>query len=94
VGGSVVSWEAGTYSLGSTQCDRVPDEPWPYHHNARLSGANVSADPYVENIGVSPDVFIDYMTSANLYQSGKPFVDAFVPIIVNEIVRSWSEKRP
>ena len=41
--------------------------------------------PYVENIGVFPTWPVDYMTSANLSQSGKPFVDAFVASIVNHI---------
>ena len=94
-GGSVGGWEAGTYSLGSTTVTEslmnrgrtiiTPGLPWelPY-----------PPAPYVENIGVSPDVSIDYMTSANLNESGKPFVDAFVPIIVNEIVKRQSERRP
>ncbi len=41
--------------------------------------------PYVENIGVRPDVVVDYMTAANLNQRGKPFVDAFVAAIIAEI---------
>jgi hypothetical protein len=41
--------------------------------------------PYVENIGVRPDIEVDYMTRANLDQKGKPFVDAFVAAIIAEI---------
>jgi hypothetical protein len=41
--------------------------------------------PYVENIGVRPDIVVDYMTVANLNQRGKPFVDAFVAAIIAEI---------
>jgi len=43
------------------------------------------AAPYVENIGVYPDVAVDYMTLDNLTQNGKPFVDAFVSAITNYI---------
>jgi C-terminal processing protease CtpA/Prc len=38
--------------------------------------------PYVENIGVRPDVLIDYMTRANLMAAGAPFVQAFTQAIV------------
>jgi hypothetical protein len=41
--------------------------------------------PYVENIGVRPEIVVDYMTAANLNQKGKPFVDAFVAAIVAQI---------
>jgi hypothetical protein len=41
--------------------------------------------PYVENIGVRPDIEVDYMTLDNLNQKGKPFVDAFVAAIVARI---------
>jgi hypothetical protein len=41
--------------------------------------------PYVENIGVRPDITVDYMTIDNLNRGGKPFVDAFVAAIVAQI---------
>jgi uncharacterized protein with HEPN domain len=41
--------------------------------------------PYVENIGVRPDIVVDYMTADNLNQKGKPFVDAFVAAIIAQI---------
>ncbi len=44
--------------------------------------------PYVENIGVRPDVEIDYMTKDNLLQRGKPFVDAFTAVIVDWIAKN------
>ena len=37
--------------------------------------------PYVENIGVRPDIPMDYMTRANLLSAGAPFVQAFVQAI-------------
>ena len=52
----------------------------------RRRKASFPPAPYVENIGVRPDVRINFMTSDNLSQSGKPFVDAFVTAIVNQIL--------
>ena len=37
---------------------------------------------YLENVGVRPDVPVDYMTEANLLNRGKPFVDAFTAAAV------------
>ena len=39
--------------------------------------------PYVENIGVRPDIAVDYMTRTNLMTAGAPFVQAFTAAIVN-----------
>jgi C-terminal processing protease CtpA/Prc len=39
--------------------------------------------PYVENIGVRPDIVIDYMTRTNLMTAGAPFVQAFTQVIVD-----------
>ena len=39
--------------------------------------------PYVENIGVRPDIPFDYMTRANLLTAGAPFVQAFIQAIDN-----------
>ncbi len=41
--------------------------------------------PYLENVGVRPDVEVDYMTKENLVNKGKPFVDAFTAKIVELI---------
>lgn len=38
--------------------------------------------PYVENIGVRPDIVLDYMTRENLMTAGAPFVQAFTAAIV------------
>jgi len=91
-GGSVENWEAGTYSLGVTSVTESLMNRGRTIITPGSPGLTYPPAPYVENIGVSPDVSIDYMTSANLYQAGKPFVDAFVPIIVNEIVKHWPER--
>ncbi len=44
--------------------------------------------PYVENIGVIPDVELDYQTRENLLNGGRPFFEAFTKAMVNEIRRT------
>jgi Peptidase family S41/PDZ domain len=39
------------------------------------------AAPYIENIGVRPDIPVDYMTRANLMSAGGPFVQAFTQAV-------------
>ena len=76
-GGNVVDWEAGSYSLGTmrvTESLMIRKNP--------VTTFEYPSAPYVENIGVYPDFFVDYMTNDNLIQSGKPFVDAFVSTMV------------
>jgi Peptidase family S41/PDZ domain len=43
------------------------------------------AAPYIENIGVRPDITADYMTRANLVSGGAPFVAAFTAAIVSQV---------
>lgn len=43
------------------------------------------ATQYIENVGVRPDVAIDYMTRDNLVNSGRTFVEAFTNVIVQQI---------
>jgi hypothetical protein len=40
---------------------------------------------YIENVGVRPDVPIDYMTRDNLINGGRAFVQAFTAVIVQQI---------
>ncbi len=40
---------------------------------------------YIENVGVRPDVQIDYMTRDNLLNAGRSFVQAFTDVIVQQI---------
>ena len=42
--------------------------------------------PYVENIGVRPDIVVDYMTRDNLLNQGKPYVAAFTAALL-ELIR-------
>ncbi len=39
--------------------------------------------PYIENIGVRPDIPFDYMTRTNLMSAGGPFVQAFTQALEN-----------
>lgn len=43
------------------------------------------AAPYIENIGVRPDVVADYMTEDNLVNGGRPFVDGFLNAMADYI---------
>ena len=43
------------------------------------------AAPYIENIGVRPDIPADFMTRANLMTSGAPFVQAFIQALENVV---------
>jgi Peptidase family S41 len=79
-GGNVEGWEAGSYSLGFT----TVTESLMVRKDAIMTAEYPTA-PYVENIGVRPDIEVDYMTRDNLNQKGKPFVDAFVAAIVAQI---------
>jgi C-terminal processing protease CtpA/Prc len=79
-GGNVVSWEAGSYSLGTiTVTQSLMNRKNPVVTN------DYPEAPYVENIGVYPDVVVDYMTRDNLVRNGKSFVDAFVAAMVDYI---------
>jgi hypothetical protein len=93
-GGSVVTWEAGTYSLGLTSVTESLMNRGLTIITGGFPGLATTypSAPYLENIGVHPDVSIDYMTSDNFYQSGKPFVDAFVTTIVSEILKRRLEQ--
>lgn len=81
-GGSINLFSAGTYSESSTSVTQsmllrhvpvvTPDFP-----TASL----------IENIGVRPDVPVDFMTKDNLLKSGRPFVDFFTQAMIDEIKR-------
>jgi hypothetical protein len=40
---------------------------------------------FIENVGVRPDIELDFMTVENLLTDGKPFTDAYTRIILDEI---------
>ena len=77
-GGSVVGFNATAYTesffritvslMNRGHLIQTPDFP---------------AAPYVENIGVRPEIALDYMTRANLMSGGAAYVQGFTQAIVN-----------
>jgi Peptidase family S41/PDZ domain len=82
-GGSVVGYNATAYTesffritvslMNRGHLIQTPDFP---------------AAPYIENIGVRPDIVQDYMTRTNLVTGGSAFVQAFTAAIVNLVQAS------
>jgi len=79
-GGSVVTLGAGSYSEGSAgMTQALMNRKYP------IVTAEYPAAPYVENIGVRPDIEADYMTRENLLNGGRAFVQAFTAAMVDHI---------
>lgn len=53
-----------------------------------ITTADLPSAPFVENIGTRPDIQLDYMTRENLLNRGRPFVEGFTRIIVDQIQAS------
>jgi hypothetical protein len=72
-GGNNTSYDAGPFSQGVTgmtiglQVRKAP-----------IVTSDYPTTPYIENVGVRPDVVNDYMTRDNLLQNGAPFVSDFL----------------
>ncbi|MBI3679827.1 MAG: PDZ domain-containing protein [Acidobacteria bacterium] len=82
-GGSVLGFNGATYTEGFARVtvslmNRKNPIVTPEYPTA----------PYVENIGVRPDVVEDYMTRENLLGQGRAFVDAFTRAMVDHIRNS------
>jgi C-terminal processing protease CtpA/Prc len=82
-GGSVVDWDTATFSEGHTRITVSQ-----MNRKAPVRTLEYPAAPYVENIGVRPDIAVDYMTLDNLLNGGKTFVDAFTAAMVDLIQKS------
>lgn len=50
-----------------------------------VSAPGLPPAPYLENLGVQPDIEADYMTRDNLVNGGRAFVDAFTQAILDRI---------
>ncbi|MBI2688241.1 MAG: hypothetical protein HYX27_18205 [Acidobacteria bacterium] len=77
-GGNNTSFAAGAYSegvAGMTLALQVRANP--------VVTTDYPASTYIENVGVRPEVEIDYMKRENLLQRGKPFVDAVTARMVD-----------
>ncbi len=82
-GGNVVGWDATNYTEGYTYITRsLMNRKFP------ISTAEYPSAPYVENIGVRPDIELEYMTRENLMNAGRPYVAAFTQIMVDHINKS------
>jgi hypothetical protein len=79
-GGNVVSFDTAPYAEGAT---RVTESLAVRNHNVSTPG--YPSAPYIENIGVYPDLFADFQTKANLLTGGVPFVSGFSAAIQNLI---------
>jgi C-terminal processing protease CtpA/Prc len=79
-GGSVGSWRAGVYGEGSAGLTMSL-----MNRGELVSIDGYPATPYIENVGVHPDITADYMTRDNLLSGGRPFVDSFVAAMVENI---------
>jgi C-terminal processing protease CtpA/Prc len=79
-GGTVIGMDATTFSEGFagvtasllTRKDYIATEDFP-------------STPLIENVGVRPDLRVDYQTRENLMSRGRPFVDTFTWFMVHHI---------
>ena len=81
-GGNVTSfnYSTGPYSEGSV---RMTQSIMIRNHDVSTPG--LPSGPYIENIGIQPDVVADFKTKANLLTGGQPFVIGFSQTIGNLI---------
>jgi len=76
-GGSVAQFHCTTFtesSCGITQSLM--------NRGVVISGTEYPPSPYIENVGVRPDIVVDYMTRANLMSAGASFVQTFTEVAV------------
>ncbi|MDP2999004.1 MAG: S41 family peptidase [Bryobacterales bacterium] len=79
-GGSVAYFDATSYSEGMASVTlSLMNRKWP------IDSEGLPAAPYLENIGVKPDLDLDYMTRDNLKSGGKAFVDALAAAMAEHI---------
>jgi hypothetical protein len=79
-GGNNTTFDAGSYAEGTAGMTLALQ--------TRKSDVGVVGYPhtiYIENVGVQPDIPMDYMTKDNLLQSGAPFVSSFLQHMAAEI---------
>lgn len=81
-GGSINQFSAGVYSEASTSAATSM-----LLRRAPVVTPDFPATALIENVGVRPDVEIDYMTKDNLLTNGRNFVDMFTKAITAEIQR-------
>lgn len=77
-GGSVVSFNCTAFT--ESKCTITVSL---VNRGTLVSGTEFPPSPYIENVGVRPDIVADYMTRANLVSGGSSFVQAFTQTAVN-----------
>ena len=79
-GGSVVSFNAGAFSEGSTRItlDVI-------NRKAPVATPGYPSLPFYDGVGIYPDILADFQTVANLNTKGQPFVDSVVGAITDLI---------
>lgn len=82
-GGNVVDWDATSFTEAFTRVTRSL-----MNRKTDTVTGDFSPAPYIENIGVRPDVEIDYMTRENLMNAGRPFVERFTAVAVEHISKT------
>jgi hypothetical protein len=79
-GGTVQDLDAGVCTEGTLSLTTSL-----MHRSSQVTPVGGAPTYYVENTGVLPDVTVDYMTVANLFQYGGPFVNQITTAIVQQI---------
>jgi hypothetical protein len=82
-GGNNTSFDAGPFSEGFTGMTiglQVRKDP--------IATTDYPTTPYIENVGVRPDVANDYMTTGNLLQNGAPFVNDVLQAMAAQVRQS------
>lgn len=82
-GGPARLYDAGAYSEGS-----IGLTVGMMVRKAPIVTPDYPTSAYVENIGVRPDVELEYMTLDNLLRGGKTFVEDFTGAMVSHILRN------
>jgi C-terminal processing protease CtpA/Prc len=79
-GGTIRSYRFGVFSEAFTSATIA------MHHRLQpVVTSDYPTAPYVENIGVRPDIEYDYMTLDNLLNGGSQFVSAFTAAMLEHI---------
>ncbi len=82
-GGNVVQFQVGSFvESATTMTESLMNRKNP------IVTSDYPTAPYVENIGVRPEIVVDYMTKDNLLNGGRPFVDAFTSAMVDWISKN------
>jgi hypothetical protein len=79
-GGDVVSFDAGSYSEGSTRITLgVIERGMPF----QVPG--FPALSYYDGVGIYPDVWLDYMTASNLQTGGVDFLGGALSALASQL---------